>query len=150
MTYLSTKTYNHEVGLSCAFRQWRASSHCRYLHGYALSVRFEFEANHLDQRNWVIDFGALKPIKEWLVTMFDHRTLIAKDDPLLRSFVALDREGACNLMVVDAVGCEAFAKLIYEYAALWLRTEEHSPRVHLRRVEVCEHGANSAIYEVLR
>ena len=33
----STKTYGHEEGLSCCFRQWRAThSHCRLLHGYAL------------------------------------------------------------------------------------------------------------------
>lgn len=31
MTYVSTKTYGHEVGLSATFRQWRASSHCRLL-----------------------------------------------------------------------------------------------------------------------
>ena len=39
----STKTYGHEEGLSCCFRQWRAThSHCRLLHGYALSFRLTF------------------------------------------------------------------------------------------------------------
>lgn len=50
MTYKSTKLYGHEIGLSAAFRQWRAESHCRFLHGYALAVRFEFEADELDVR----------------------------------------------------------------------------------------------------
>lgn len=50
MAYLSTKTYGHEVGLSATFRQWRAKSHCRLLHGYSLSFRFEFEANTLDDK----------------------------------------------------------------------------------------------------
>ena len=34
--YRSSKTYGHEIGLSAAFRQWRAQSHCRLIHGYAL------------------------------------------------------------------------------------------------------------------
>lgn len=48
MTYSSTKTYGHEVGLSCAFRQCRATHfHCRYLHGYAFSIHLEFETEEL-------------------------------------------------------------------------------------------------------
>mgnify|MGYP001588063145 CR=1 FL=1 len=51
MTYKSTKTYGHAIGLSAAFRQWRADSHCKYLHGYALAVKFVFEAGELDSRD---------------------------------------------------------------------------------------------------
>lgn len=43
LVYRSTKTYGHNAGLSCAFRQWKANSHCKYLHGYALSFKFVFE-----------------------------------------------------------------------------------------------------------
>lgn len=50
MIYRSTKTYGHEIGLSAAFRQWRAESHCRFVHGYALAVKFVFEAGELDAR----------------------------------------------------------------------------------------------------
>ena len=55
--FKSTKTYGHDLGFSAAFRQWRADSHCKYIHGYALAFRFEFEADELDVRNWVVDFG---------------------------------------------------------------------------------------------
>ena len=51
MTYKSTKTHGHAIGLSAAFRQWRADSHCKYLHGYALAVKFVFEAGELDARD---------------------------------------------------------------------------------------------------
>lgn len=61
--YRSTKTFGHECGFSVAFRQWRAESHCRLLHGYALAFKFTFEAEELDVRNWVVDFGALKSLK---------------------------------------------------------------------------------------
>jgi 6-pyruvoyltetrahydropterin/6-carboxytetrahydropterin synthase len=39
------KTYGHELGLSACFRQHRAKSHCRFLHGYPLSFTFTFAAD---------------------------------------------------------------------------------------------------------
>ena len=36
MPYLSTKTYGHNIGLACVFRQPNADhSHCHLLHGYS-------------------------------------------------------------------------------------------------------------------
>jgi 6-pyruvoyltetrahydropterin/6-carboxytetrahydropterin synthase len=144
--YSSTKTYGHDVGLSAVFRQWRADSHCRFLHGYALSVGFEFAADSLDANRWVVDFGSLKPIKAWLQDTFDHRTLVATDDPEFETFAALDRAGLIQMVPVPATGCEAFAELIFERTRAWLVEVGYAPRVRLARVEVREHGANSAIY----
>ncbi|HEX2555077.1 MAG TPA: hypothetical protein VHL98_15360, partial [Microvirga sp.] len=46
--YRSTKVYDHNEGLSCCFRQWRAThSHCRLLHGYALAFKFVFATHEL-------------------------------------------------------------------------------------------------------
>lgn len=147
--YLSTKTFGHELGLSAAFRQWRAThSHCRFIHGYALAIRLEFEAESLDARNWVMDFGGLKNVKQWLQDHFDHKLLVAEDDPELPILLELEKRGLAEIILVPAVGCEAFAKLIYDYVNKWLGSHpQHSERVYLRSVEVKEHGANSAIYE---
>ena len=147
MTYKSTKTYDHNVGLSCAFRQWRADSHCKYLHGYALAVRFEFACEELDVRNWTVDFGSLKSLKGWLEDQFDHKTLVAEDDPERAEFALMDGRGMIQMRVVPATGCEAFAEMIYGAAQVWLKDNGYAPRVRLVSVEVCEHGANSAIYE---
>lgn len=143
-----TKTYGHDVGLSSTFRQWKADSHCSRLHGYALAVKFVFEAEELDVRNWVVDFGSLKSLKGWLQDTFDHTTLVAEDDPYLNKFEELDKLGLCKLVVVPATGCEQFAKLIFECTEVWLRDNGYSPRVKLKSVEVREHGANSALYGV--
>lgn len=146
MTYSSTKRYGHEVGLSCAFRQWRAESHCRFLHGYALAVRFEFISDELDIRNWVVDFGSLKSLKGWLEDTFDHKLLVSEDDPELDTITSLGGLGIADVVVVPATGCEAFAKMIYDAAEVWLQDNGYVPRVALYSVEVSEHGANSAIY----
>lgn len=144
--YQSTKTYGHNVGLSCAFRQWRAESHCRHLHGYALAIKFVFETEELDVRNWVVDFGSLKSLKGMLEDTFDHTTLVSSDDPEIEWFREADRRGILRMVEVDATGCERTAQLIFEATEVWLTDNGYAPRCRLVSVEVSEHGANSAIY----
>ena len=145
--YQSTKTYGHEVGLSCAFRQWRAESHCRLLHGYALAFRFVFEAEELDARNWVVDFGGLKSLKQILADNFDHATIVAEDDPELDWFEEAAKRGMCRLVVLPSAGCERFAEYVYDVTETWLRDAGFAPRCRLVSVEVSEHGAHSAIFK---
>lgn len=146
--YKSTKTYGHEQGLSCCFRQWRAESHCRLLHGYAIAVKFVFEADVLDERNWVVDFGGLKGLKRILEDNFDHTMLVAEDDPYKGELCGLQGLGIARVVVLPKAGCEAFAEMIFEVTDQWLKDAGFAPRCKLKSVEVREHGANSAIYEV--
>lgn len=143
--YVSTKTYNHSVGLSCAFRQWRAESHCRFIHGYAIKVHFEFSTTELDHRNWAVDFGSLKPLKGWLEDMFDHKTLVASDDPKISIFREMEIAGLIQLRIVPSAGCEAMARIIYEYAEQWLKDAGYG-HVVLEEVTVAEHDGNAAKY----
>lgn len=144
--YKCTKTYGHDLGLSACFRQWRAKSHCRFLHGYPLSFKLTFGANELDENNWVLDFGGLKEVKQWLMDSFDHRLVVAYDDPCKDILLALaDEQLACPIVIPD-VGCEAFARHAFDFVQAWLDHHGHSPRVQLLEVEVREHGGNSAIY----
>jgi 6-pyruvoyltetrahydropterin/6-carboxytetrahydropterin synthase len=157
-----TKTYGHDLGFTATFRQHRATSHCRFIHGYALGFKLVFECgeDELDENGWVINFGGLKPIKAWLCEMFDHTYLVAKDDPMLPWYQALaDPDGThakhalplgealIQLRVVERTGCEAFAKMVYDYVKHGL---DHghlgNTKARLVEVEVREHGANAASY----
>ncbi|WAX22409.1 putative queuosine biosynthesis protein [Pseudomonas phage MiCath] len=144
--HFSEKTFGHERGLSCCFRQWRSDSHCNLLHGYAISVKLEFSADQLDHRNWVVDFGSMKLVKEWLESMFDHKLLVAEDDPQKDEICMLAGLGIADVHVVDNVGCEAFAEMIYTYVNTWLYTQRLKPRVSLDKVTVKEHAGNGASY----
>lgn len=146
--FLSTKTYGHEVGISACFRQWTADSHCNQLHGYALSFKFTFEADALDHRNWVVDFGGLKALKKRLEDNFDHKTVVAKDDPHLDWFKDAEHRGILDLNIVEKIGCEAFAEMAYVLASEVLEEQGFAPRCKVVEVEVREHGANSAVYKV--
>jgi len=151
--YRVTKTYGHDLGLTSTFRQPKAQSHCRFIHGYALSFKLTFECADGErcENGWVINFGGLKPLKEWLCHMFDHTTLIAQDDPALHLFEDLNVDKMhgklIDLRIVPAVGCEAFARLVYERVSFMLQNRElGDTRARIVEVEVREHGANSAIY----
>lgn len=146
MAFQSTKTYGNHVGISAAFRQWKAHSHCRFIHGYALGFKFIFEADELDQQNWVVDFGGLKPLKQMLEDTFDHKVVVSEDDPHLDYFKQGEALGVMEVVVVPAGGCEKFAELVYECTEQWLKDAGFAPRCRLVSVEVFEHGANSAIY----
>lgn len=146
--YRSTKFYGHDQGLSCCFRQWRAvHSHCRLLHGYAIAVKLTFVAATLDERMWVEDFGGLKKVKDFLKATFDHKTVVAQDDPSLSTFVELHEAGLIDLVILPAVGCEAFAQYIHEKVCDILAITG-TERVDLESVEVMEHTGNSAIYAI--
>jgi len=142
---MSTKTFDHQLGMSCAFRQWRAQSHCRFLHGYALGFKFTFAADTMSHEGWVVDFGGLKDLKGKLEDTFDHKLLVAEDDPQKDEICGLAGLGIADVVVVPHTGCEAFARMVYDVAEQWLKDAGFAPRVRLVSVEVSEHGANSAI-----
>lgn len=145
ITYKSTKTYVHSLGLSACFRQWRADSHCKYLHGYTLEVVLTFGTDELDYRNWVVDFGSLKEIKDELVRLFDHKTVVAADDPELELLREAEARGIIQITVMDHVGCEKYAEHIYRLVEEWLGFAGYSPRCWIESVEVKEHAGNSAM-----
>lgn len=147
MRYQSTKTFGHDLGISCAFRQWRAThSHCSKIHGYALAVTMVFEANTLDERNWVMDFGGFKRIKQEIMDTFDHKLVVATDDPMFAEFQRMHELGIADVVILPKVGCEAFAQFIAQAMVEPMIKKEFSDRVKLVSVEVREHGANSAIF----
>ena len=146
--FVSTKTYGAERGFAVAYRQHLAESHCRLLHGYALCFNFEFEAKDLDARNWVVDFGSLRTLKEKLDEWFDHTCLVAQDDPNFTVFENLANLKMIKMVVVEATGCEAIAKFLYDYTnGIWLVDNGYAGRVRVRKVEVRETPSNSAWYE---
>jgi len=151
MSYKSTKLFE---GFSCCFRQWRATkTHCRFLHGYAVSFKVTFEGE-LDHRNWVWDFGGMKRAKNlidgmqpktWMDYMFDHTVIITEDDPQRETFKEMSREGIIQLRRVEASGAEKFAELVFNKLNDFVKIETDK-RVRVVDVEFRENGKNAAIY----
>ena len=149
--FQSTKLFD---GYSTCFRQWKAEdTHCKFLHGYAISFKVWFEGE-LDYRNWVWDFGGMKRSKaqikglspkDYFTYLLDHTVVVAQDDPYLDNFIQMDKDGIIQLRVIPATGCEKFAEYLYEVINKFL-FEETDGRVKAVKVEVYEHERNSASY----
>ena len=145
--YYSTKTYGHNIGLACVFRQPNADhSHCHLLHGYSLQFKFTFGCKELDEKNWAVDFGNLKQLKAWLEDSFDHKTCVDFNDPHKQDFYDLQDKGLCEVREFDGVGAEKFAEHAWNFADMLVRGITDN-RCYCVRAECAEHGANSAIYE---
>lgn len=142
--YISTKTYN-QIG-PVAYRQWRADSHCRLIHGYALSFHLEFECDTLDARNWCMDFGGLKPLKDLLEDWFDHTLLVAQDDPMREHLLKLGELKLAKITEVEKTGCEGIADFLYEYInTIFLPNYGEKERVWCSKIQVRETDANMAM-----
>ncbi len=146
--YNSTKYFD---GYSVAIRQHKAQhSHCKLLHGYALEFKVIFKPKDnvtLDEMNWVVDYGCFKRngLKDWLEFMFDHTTLVEKDDPMLDYFKMMEVEGIAAVRVLDKMGCESIAKLVFDKINTILESTEGG-RVEVLSVECFENKRNSALY----
>lgn len=142
-------------GYSTCFRQWKADgTHCKFLHGYAVSFKVWFEGE-LDERNWIFDFGGMKRAKtkingrtpkEFFSWLLDHTTIVAEDDPHLETFKEMDKNGIIQLRILPSVGCERFAEYLYNTINDFLQKELNG-RVKATKVEVREHDKNSATYQ---
>ncbi len=150
--YVSTKRYGHEAGYSICYRQHKADSHCRFLHGYSLAFEFEFESPVLDARNWVCDFGGFKTLKDFLEDYFDHTLLVAQDDPAFEDIVKLGDTskglGLAQIRIIEKTGCEGIAEFLFWYMnEEWLPANGYPDHVFCRRVRVFETPSNSAMVE---
>ena len=151
--YFSTKKWGP---ICTGHRQWRAaelrdSSRCAWAHGYGRHVEMTFAADELDARGWVVDFGDLRQVKNWIEEQWDHRLLLSSEDPLLEDFLALQEKGGCNVNVMDAdqgwgPGIEQSCKYLYDNINPMI-LERTGGRCRIARVQVWEHENNSAVYQ---
>lgn len=143
MPYQSSKTFKN---FPCSHRRHAHKGHCAYVHGYSRSFTFWFDCFRREPgTGFVMDFGDLKDVKEWLESLFDHTLLLDKDDPLLDDFIELEKKGACKLTILEDVGMEGTAKFVFDHVSKII-DEKTEGRVSLVSVECRENEKNSAIY----
>ncbi|NDC35654.1 MAG: 6-carboxytetrahydropterin synthase [Synechococcaceae bacterium WB9_2_112] len=143
--YSCTKTFS---GYPCTHRQWQHPGHCRFVHGYSRSFTLWFQAHQLDGCGFVVDFSSLKELEAQLAAQFDHTFLASADDPLLSTWRELHAQGALDLRVMDNVGMEASAALVWGWANTLLQSREGG-RACCWRVEARENEKNAATFEAL-
>ena len=135
--------------ISTGHRQWRDNGHCAWLHGYGRYIQFTF-AGEVDERQWVVDFGDLKDVKAVIEAAWDHKFLIASDDPHLEQILSLEANDIIRVSVMDVTkghgpGIEGSAKWVYDAVQPMIH-EKTNGRAHIAKVEIWEHENNTASY----
>lgn len=110
MAYLVTKRLDFCYG----HRLLNYDGMCRHLHGHNAMVEIDIAAQHLDDRDMVVDFSDVKRlVKAWIDRELDHRMILRRDDP----FVAVLEAQGEPLFLMDAnPTAERLAQLIYDQA----------------------------------
>ncbi len=88
---------------------------CANLHGHSYKVYIEIQAYELNNFDMVIDFGDLKPLKEGIMVMFDHKTILHEDDPLVD---ALRKDQGFESVFTTGRNptCETIAEILFDLA----------------------------------
>ena len=130
----------------CCHRQWNHPGHCRFVHGYSRSFTMWFAATKLDSYGFVVDFSKLSVLDKKLRDHFDHTFLVNHDDPLMSEWEKLHENGALNLRIMENVGMEATAKLVWQWANCLL-LDRDAGRTCCWRVEAQENSVNAASFQ---
>lgn len=153
------KTY---TDIPFAHRQQNHDGHCKYIHGHNWEFTFEFGAESLDENNFIIDFGKLKWLKQWLEERFDHKLVLNESDPWLAHLTnvlqGLNMETGgeptfpecpmfADITIVPDASVEGLAKWVYENVNRILH-EQTLGRVYLVSVKVMEDSRNGATYHL--
>jgi 6-pyruvoyltetrahydropterin/6-carboxytetrahydropterin synthase len=109
---------------------------CKHPHGHNAVAEIEIQADSLDARNMVADFGDIKRVvKGWVDRELDHRMILRRDDPLVRCLQSL---GEPVYLLESNPTVERIARLVYD-----ISREQGLPVV---RVTVWETATSWATY----
>lgn len=144
----STKRFKY---LPCGHAQYfdqepdGSPGECASVHGYDREVEFTF-AGEIDEHGWIVPFGELKPIKQFLEYYFDHVTVLPADDPRLEHITEeLTVPGGLLgtvRVLPSGVSMEMSSLFIWEHVNAYIY-EVTQGRCYVERVEVFEHDRNA-------
>ena len=138
-----TKTYRD---IPFAHRQHKHDGHCALIHGHNWTISVSFACNEPDANGFIVDFGKLKYLKDWIEEHLDHACLLNSNDPekdaLLAQFGHLFK-------IYELPNCssEGIAVHLHEVFSAMVKTAT-AGRVWITTIEIEEDSKNSARYTV--
>ena len=135
------KTYSD---IPFAHRQHTHDGHCAFVHGHNWSIELTFACSKTDANGFVVDFGKLKYLKNWIIEHLDHACLFSENDSeasrILKNFGHLFKP-----YILPNCSCEGIAKHLHEVFDRMVRQETNN-RVWITTIEITEDAKNSATY----
>ena len=137
-----SKTYR-DIPLS--HRQPFHSGRCSRLHGHSWSITLTFEAENLDSNGFVIDFGDLHFIEDWIDENLDHGIVLCSDDPDKEKLLRLASDGLLQITWVESASCEGIARFLYETFQPMVDAQTKG-RAWIKSVHLKEDSKNASDY----
>ncbi len=137
-----SKTYS-DVPLG--HRQPHHHGHCACIHGHNWEIKVTFQAADLDEHGFVVDFGELHYLKDWIDEHLDHACAFSSTDPQRQKIEELVGLGLIKPLWIENVSCEGFAKYLFETFDPMVR-ENTGGRVQVVSIELFEDSRNSVLY----
>lgn len=127
-----------------AHRQHRHEGHCAWIHGHNWTFVLTFGCTAPDENGFVVDFGRLKFLRDWINEHLDHACVFNQDDPLRETIISTAPH-VWKPYVVPSCSCEGLAEHLFHIFDPMIRSQTQN-RTHLLALEVIEDQKNSATY----
>lgn len=135
------KTY---ADIPFAHRQPFHDGHCAFIHGHNWTLTATFASDERDENGFVIDYGKLGFLKDWINEHLDHACVFRRDDPLREVLVKAAPE-AWKVYLVDDCSNEGLAMHLHEVFDELVR-EATQGRVRVVEIDLMEDSKNAARY----
>jgi len=138
------KTY---ADIPFAHRQHRHEGRCALIHGHNWSITLTFGCREPDQNGFVVDFGRLKFLHDWINHNLDHACVFNRDDPMREQLTTVGGDDIWKPYLVDSCSCEGLAEHLFGVFDPMVQQATNG-RAFLLGVELIEDSKNSAAYTV--
>lgn len=120
------------------------SKQCHNLHGHSYELEIFLCAPSIDQSTgMVMDFGLLNKKIDFLVSLYDHTVLVARDDKILQDF--LISQDSKLVLINGETTCENMSKQLFEEIECCLEGE-----LNVRLDKIVLHETRSGYAEYSR
>ena len=99
----------------------------------------------MDDNGFVIDFGDLHFLRDWIDDNLDHATALKENDPMRPECEKLEEQGLLKILWVHSASCEGIAQFLYHTFQPMIE-EKTSGRVRIQSLHLEEDSKNSATY----
>jgi 6-pyruvoyltetrahydropterin/6-carboxytetrahydropterin synthase len=129
-----------------AHRQHLHDGHCALIHGHNWTITLTFACEKTDANGFVVDFGKLGYIKEWITANLDHACLFNEDDSSRHALLEA-HGGLFKPYVLPNCSCEGIAQHLYGIFNPMVQ-DATDKRAWIISVEIEEDSKNSAKFSL--
>lgn len=118
------------------------------IHGHNWGITITFGCHTTDASGFVVDFGELHYIRDWIDIHLDHACLFNADDPWQGRITQAAPE-AFKTYILPNCSSEGIAQHLFEVFDPMVKQETHN-RAFIIQIEIFEDSKNSATYTPTR